>query len=240
MTSFPATSPWKAFSFDVSATFSYTTLSSQVYLQGSYATDHRFALTAELYNFVADEISDVFFEIFSETLTLPDFDVQVGSAILSIESGRGLSISLLDVNIAGYTAPSIKVAFTSSGASLSGILSSTTITFGDVELHDGLIELRFWPSTKKKNVDIMLHGRLDFLDLTLGAVVHLYPDEGGVDWAIVADLNGPSQPFILSDVIPEVKGSFLDFSLKGAVFFAASKGDLQVCQSYPGYHVQKG
>ncbi|KAF8557569.1 hypothetical protein OG21DRAFT_277948 [Imleria badia] len=136
----------------------------------------------------------------------------------------------------------MEVAFTSSGASLSGALSSSTVTFGDVELRDGLMELTFWSSGRKKNVDIMLRGKLgvDFLGSTLGAVVHLYPGEGGVEWAIVADLNASSRPFDLSDAVPEVKGGFLDFSLKNAVFIAASKDDPPVSESFPGYRVRKG
>ncbi|KAF8122693.1 hypothetical protein EV363DRAFT_1553609, partial [Boletus edulis] len=239
-TTFSTTSPWKSFSFDVSATFSY--MSSQAYLLGSYAAGGHFSLTAELDNFGTDEISDLFFAIFSNSLTLPDFDVHVGSAIVSIVSGQGLSISLLDVNVAGYTAASIEVALSPSGASLSGALTSSTITFGDVELRDALIKLSFWTTGKKKNVEFMLGGTLgvDFLDLMVGAVVHLYPGEGGVEWAVVAELDAPSRPFSLSDVVPAVKDSFVDFSLRNAVFIAASKDDPLVSQSFPGYQVQKG
>ncbi|KAF8434528.1 hypothetical protein L210DRAFT_3410298 [Boletus edulis BED1] len=239
-TTFSTTSPWKSFSFDVSATFSY--MSSQAYLRGSYAAGGHFSLTAELDNFGTDEISDLFFAIFSDSLTLPDFDVHVGSAILSIVSGQGLTISLLDVNVAGYTAASIEVALSPSGASLSGALSSSTITFGDVELRDALIKLSFWITGKKKNVEFILGGTLgvDFLDLTVGAIVHLYPGEGGVEWAVVAVLNAPSRPFALSDVVPAVQDSFVDFSLRNAVFIAASKDDPLVGQSFPGYPVRKG
>ena len=217
-------------------------MSSQAYLQGSYAAGGHFALTAELDNFGTDEISDMYFAIFSDTLTLPDFDVHVGSAILSIVSGQGLSISLRDVNVAGYASTSVEAAFTSLGVSLSGALSNSTITLGDVELRGALLKLSFWSSGKKKNVDIMLGGTLgvEFLDLTLAAVVHLYPGQDGVNWAIVAELDAPNRPFALSDAVPEVKGSFVNFSLTKAVFIAASEDDPLVSDSFPEYRVRKG
>ena len=239
-TTFSATSPWKTFEFDVSTTFSY--MSSRAYLKGSYAAGGHFTLTAELDNFGVDEINDVFVEVFNDTLLLPDFDVHVGSAILSIVSGQGLSISLRNVDIAGYTALSVDVSLSSSGASLSGALSNSTITFGDVQLRDAAIQLAFWSNGKKKNAEVMLSGTLgvDFLDITVAAAVHIYTGQGRVEWTVVAELNAEGEPFSISDVVPEIKDSFLDFSLKNAVITAASKDDPLVSQSFPGYVVHKG
>lgn len=184
----------------------------------------------------------MFVEIFNDTLTLPDFDVHVGSAILSIASGKGLSISLVDVNVAGYTATSTEVVLTSSGASLSGALSSSTIALGDVEVHDASIQLAFWSSGKKKDADIMLSGSLgvDFLDPAIRATVHLYPNEDGVEWAVVAELHEPGKSFALSDAITDLKDTFLDLPLRNAVFIAVSKDGLPVNQLFPAYHVRKG
>lgn len=217
-------------------------MSSRAYLKGSYAAGGHFTLTAELDNFGVDEINDVFVEVFNDTLLLPDFDVHVGSAILSIVSGQGLSISLRNVDIAGYTALSVDVSLSSSGASLSGALSNSTITFGDVQLRDAAIQLAFWSNGKKKNAEVMLSGTLgvDFLDITVAAAVHIYTGQGRVEWTVVAELNAEGEPFSISDVVPEIKDSFLDFSLKNAVITAASKDDPLVSQSFPGYVVHKG
>ncbi|KAJ7911531.1 hypothetical protein B0H13DRAFT_1614506 [Mycena leptocephala] len=232
-TSFSISSPWSSFAFDVSATFSY--LTSQAVLQGAYASGGHFALTAQVDDFGTREIDAIFFTLFSDSLTLPEFDVKIGSAVLSIVSGEGLSVVLRDIDIAGHTAIDVAASFTPSGVSLSGALSSKEITFGDVAIRDAVLEVSFW--TSQKQVDLMLGGTLEveFLDLTVRAAVHLYPGQGGVEWAVVAELDSPKRSCALSDVVSEIKGTFLDFSLKNAVLIAASKDDSPIGNAYPEY-----
>lgn len=217
-------------------------MGSHAYLQGSYASGGHFALTTQLDDFGLDEINHLFISLFSDTLTLPECDIHIGSASLSVVSGQGLSISLREVMIAGYTAPEVLLSFSSSGASLSGALSGNIIRFDDVELRDAMFQLAFWSSGKGKKADIMLTGTLgvEFLDLSVSAAVHLYPGDHGVEWAIVAALRAPEKPFSISNVVPEIGDTFLDFSLRNAVFIAASNDDLLIGQAYAEYHIRQG
>lgn len=168
--------------------------------------------------------------------------MHIGSAILSIVSGKGLSISLLDVDIAGYAALDVNLTFTISGASFAGALSSQMISFGDVGLRNAVLQVAFWSSNNKKQVDLMLGGTLavEFLDIEVKAAVHLYPGEDGVAWAVLAELDSTRGSFAISDVVPDLKDTFLDFSLKNALFAAASQDDLSINQAFPGYHIRQG
>jgi hypothetical protein len=234
--------PWSSFNFEVSATFSY--LTSLAVLEGSYSSSGHFSLRAEFDNFGIREIDAIFFTLFSNSLTLPEFDVHVGSAVLSVVSGDGLSVSLRNVDVAGYDAADVTASFTLSGVSLSGTLSSNTVlTFGDAEIRNAVLQVSFWTSQKQKQVDVMLGGTLavDFLDFTVTAAVHLYPGSGGIEWAVVAELDSQEHSIALSDVVSVIKkGSFLDLSLKNIVFMAASSDDPLISRSYPGYTVRRG
>ncbi|KAF9463146.1 hypothetical protein BDZ94DRAFT_1322048 [Collybia nuda] len=238
--SFPSSKPWRSFAFDVSATFWY--LTSPVSLMGSYASDGQFSLTAGFDKFGTEEIDSIFSTLFSDSLSLPDFAVEIGSASLSVVSGTGLSVSLFDVVIADYTARKITVTFNTSGASLSGALSSKLLPFGEVGLRNGVVQLAFWSSNKKKQVEFMLGGLLtvDFLGVDVKAVVHLYPIRGGFAWAVLAELAASQQPFAISDVVRDIKDSFLDFSLKNVLFIATPQDNLAVENLYPEYRIRKG
>lgn len=239
-TTFATTSPWKSFAFDISATLSY--LSSQAYLRGSYASGGQFALTAQLDNFGVDEIHQLFITLFNDTLALPSWDLNFESATLSIVSGQGFTLSLHNVVVAGYAALEVQVAFTSTGVSFSGALSESEIKLGDVAIKNAVIQLAFWSSQKGKAAEVMLAGTLgvDFLSATISAAVHLYPSDKGVEWAVVAELKASQRPFAIADIVSDLKGTFLDFSLADAVFITASKDDPLIGQLYPQYHVQQG
>ncbi|KAJ7364477.1 hypothetical protein DFH08DRAFT_930390 [Mycena albidolilacea] len=205
-TSLSMSAPWSSFNFDVSATFSY--LTSLAVLGGSYSSSGHFSLRAEFDNFGIREIDALFFTLFSNSLTLPEFDVHVGSAVLLVVSGDGLSVSLRKVNVAGYDAADVTASFTLSGVSLSGTLSSNTVlTFGDAEIRNAVLQVSFWTSQKQKQVDVMLGGTLavDFLDFTVTAAVHLYPGSGGIEWAVVAELDSEEHSIALSDVVSVIK-----------------------------------
>lgn len=157
-------------------------------------------------------------------------------------SGEGLSISLRNVVVSGHTAFDVSASVTASGVFLSGALSSKAIEFGDVTVQDAALQLSLWSSQRKKKVDLMIAGTLsvDILDYTVQCAVHLYPGQSGFEWAIVAELDSPKRPLSISDVVPEIKDSFLDFSLKSVVLIASSHDEPLLGSSYPRYTISKG
>ncbi|KAJ7831045.1 hypothetical protein B0H14DRAFT_3714131, partial [Mycena olivaceomarginata] len=232
--------PWDSVALEVSATFWY--LDSSAVFEGSYTPCGQFALKAELNDFGTRDIDNIFFTLFDDSLTLPEFNVHVGSAVLTVVSGTELSISLRDVRVSDYTAVDVAAAFTTSGVALSGALCSKEIAFGDILLHDAMLELFLWTSRRKKQAEITLRGTVvvKSLGMTVGAAVHLYPGHDGFEWTVVAELSAAERSLGLSEVISEVKNTPLDFPLQNAVFMAASKDDPVIARSYPNYSVREG
>ena len=241
-TSLSITEPWNSFEFDVSAAFQYK--STGAIFSGSYASGGAFELTATLQKFDVNSISHLFDFISRNTISIPEVDIKVGSATISISSGKALSIDLQNVEIAGHTAVNASLAINPTGVLLRGDLDSNAITFGDVELKKAFLQVRFETSDSGKKTDLIIGGEVAFSGLTFDAAVHLYPaagDSKGIEWTILAALTAGDNSLALSRVVSEVKGTFLDLSLRQVVFVAASRDDPSIGQMIAsGYSFHQG
>ncbi|PVF94618.1 hypothetical protein CPB86DRAFT_712792 [Serendipita vermifera] len=126
-TALPFESPWETFSMDVSAELGYNMTS--IVLEGSYAAGGEFSLRAQVDNFDMNTVSDLFESMTHDSVSIPDIDVKIASASMSISSGTGLEIKLQDVNIAGHTSANATLAINSTNVLLRGDLTSDVIAF---------------------------------------------------------------------------------------------------------------
>ncbi|KAF8228134.1 hypothetical protein L208DRAFT_1293165 [Tricholoma matsutake] len=221
--SFSVASPWKSLAFEVSATFQYK-LTSAILL-GSFAIGGPFELTAMLQNIDAIFVNDVFELISCEMLTLPEFDLKIESAVISIASGVGLSINLTNIAVAGYQVANAMLTISSTGVVLFGKLTGQVLEFDEVEIRDPFLKIAFASSGSQKKSDVMVGGVVDFLHLRLTVAAHLYRWAGRTEWAILAELSAQDETLALSKIVPDVKDTFLDLALKNVLFVVASQDD---------------
>ncbi|PVF92097.1 hypothetical protein CPB86DRAFT_239611 [Serendipita vermifera] len=243
-TALPLKSPWKTFSFDVSADLSYNM--TNITLAGSYAAGGEYSLRAQVDNFDMNMVSDLFESMIPDFIDIPDIDVKIGSASLSIASGTGLEIKLQDVNIAGHTSANATLAINPTSILLRGDLTSDVIEFGEVQLRKAYLQVKLdsGKSTHGKRVDTIVGGEVEFAGLAFEAAVHLYPSQGekkGTEWTVLAALTSGNDTFALSKISSELDGTPFDLALSQVVFVAASKDDPGLGQMITsGYTFQQG
>ncbi|PVF91963.1 hypothetical protein CPB86DRAFT_718410 [Serendipita vermifera] len=243
-TALPLQSPWKSFSMDVSAEFAHEMTS--IILEGSYAAGGEFSLRAEVDNFDMNTVSDMFESMTHDSVNLPDIDIKIASASLSIASGTGLEIKLQDVNIAGHTSVNAILAINPTGILLLGDLTSDVIGFGEVQLRKAYLQVKLdsGKSIHGKRVDTIIGGEVDFAGIRFEAAVYLYPsqdDRKGIEWTVLAALTSGNDTFALSKIAPELDGTPFDLALSQVVFVAASKDDPALGQMITsGYTFQQG
>ncbi|PVF92098.1 hypothetical protein CPB86DRAFT_844605 [Serendipita vermifera] len=243
-TALPLQSPWESFSMDVSAEFAHEMTS--IVLEGSYAAGGEFSLRAEVDNFDMNTVSDVFESMTHDSVNIPDIDIKIASASLSIASGTGLEIKLKDVNVAGHTSANATLAINSTNVLIRGDLTSDVIAFGDVQVRKAYLQVKLesGKSTHGKRVDTIVGGEVEFVGLTFEAAVHLYPssDENkGTEWTVLAALTSGNDTFALSKIASELDGTPFNLALSQVVFVAASKDDPDLGQMITsGYTFQQG
>ncbi|CUA71097.1 ABC transporter G family member 18 [Rhizoctonia solani] len=224
--SFALSSPWKSLNFDVSADLMYQDLSTT--LQGSFSPHDAFNLKAPIRDFSVKTINTLFKLISDGELSLPEIDVSIGSANLSITSENGFKISIEKVAIGDYTSLDADLIITSHNAALHGKLTNDTVQFGDVELKEAFLQITFEKKGSEKSTDLTLEGQVAFSTLVFQAAVHLYtsPDNPkSLEWTVLASLTVQNDALPLSKVVPELHGTPFDLALTQAVFVAASKDD---------------
>ena len=118
-------SPMKTFNFNVSATFQnrFTT----TVFTGSYAAGGAFSLSAVFTDFDLTSVFDIFESLTGATLAMPDIDVNIGAATVSIASGTGLTIDLQNVEIEGHTAANATLVISTTGVSIKGDITSSGV-----------------------------------------------------------------------------------------------------------------
>lgn len=213
----------KTFDFEVSATFQnrFTT----AVFTGSYAAGGAFSLSAVFSNFDLGSVFDIFESLTGASLAIPDVDVKIGSASITVASETGLTINLEDVEIEGHTAANATLIISANGVTIRGdVTSSNAISFGEVELTKAFVEVTLQKGAEGSSV--ALGGEIEFEGLTLDAVVHLYKgNDSKTQWTAFASLTAPGDTLAFSKLVPALKGSFLDLALSQAVFVAASQND---------------
>lgn len=182
-----------------------------------------------IYNVRFDTIEALFERVSKNSLSLPDVDITIGTARLSIASGKGLDIALDKVAIGDYTSVNAGLTITSHNVTLRGDLTSDVIHFGEVELKRAFLQVTLEGKGNGKNADVIVGGEVAFSTLTFDVAVHLYrsPDAAKktLEWTVLAALTVGDTSLALSKIVPEVKGTALDLALTQAVFVAASRDD---------------
>ncbi len=182
-----------------------------------------------IHNVRFDTIEALFERISKSKLSLPDVDITIGSARLSISSDKGLDIALDKVVIGDYTSVNAGLTITSHNVTLRGDLTSDVIHFGEVELKRAFLQVTLEGKGNGKNTDVIVGGEVAFSSLTFDVAAHLYrsPDstKKTLEWTVLAALTVGDTSLALSKIVPEVRGTALDLALTQAVFVAASRDD---------------
>ncbi|TBU56241.1 hypothetical protein BD310DRAFT_931958 [Dichomitus squalens] len=226
-TSFAVSSPWKSLTFGVSADLMYEDISTT--FQGSYTPRGSFELNASIRHVTVKTIDTLFRRVSHGDLSLPDLDVTIGAASLSISSGNGLSISLDSVTIGDYTSLDAGLTITPHNVVIRGDLTTDAVQFGDIELKRAFLQVTFEAKGNGKTTDLILGGEVAFSTLLFDAAVHLYRSPDGskksLEWTVLAALTATDEAWQLSKVVPEIEGTPFDLALTQVVFVAASKDD---------------
>ena len=231
--------PMQTFEFEVSATFQYK-MTTAIFM-GSYSAGGDFSISAIINDFSIMSVFEIFESLTGTYLALPDVDITIGSASVTVASGTGLVIQLQDVQIDGHIAANASLDIGPSGVIIRGdVSSSESITFGDVELKKAFIEIDLVQGAEGSGV--MIGGEVAFEGLTFDALVHLYKgDAGSLQWTVFASLTASNDSLALSKLVPELHGTFLDLALTQVVFAAASQDDPVVSsQTVIPYKLHKG
>lgn len=181
-----------------------------------------------IHNVRFDTIEALFERISNNKLSLPDVDITIGTARLSISSDKGLDIALDKVVIGDYTSVNAGLTITSHNVTLRGDLTSDVIHFGEVELKRAFLQVTLEGKGNGKNTDVIVGGEVAFSSLTFDVAAHLYrsPDSTKtLEWTVLAALTIGDTSLALSKIVPEVQGTALDLALTQAVFVAASRDD---------------
>jgi hypothetical protein len=235
-------SPWASLVLDVSASVRHK--GTRIDFRGSYAPGGAFALEATVERFDVDSIRDIFDALHGTSFSVPDIDLSIESASISIVSGEGLTIVLNKVKLAGHTAASAVLSVGQHGVMIRGDLEGE-IGFGDVELKRAYIQLYF-PSSHNRSThgpDAIVGGQVEISkQLVFDAAVHLYQGAAKrYEWTAVAALTPEGDSWALSKLVPEVHNTPLDLTLTHVVFVAASMDDPElgnmICS---GYAFRKG
>ena len=99
-----------------------------------------FSLSAAFTDFDLTSVFDIFESLTGASLAIPDIDVKIGSASITVASGIGLTIDLKDEEIEGHTAADATLIITGTGVTIRGdVTSSDGISFGDVHLKSAFV-----------------------------------------------------------------------------------------------------
>jgi hypothetical protein len=219
--------PLSTFSFDVEAVMQAD--STIAALAGSYSAGGDFSLTASFDRLEWTGISDIFYELFGDRLTIADLDIGIGGATLTISSQGGFSLQIRDLTIEQYGAVDGTVQFSSNGATVRASIDGDQLWFEDIQIDKAFAQISFTRAESESSTDVMLGGEISWKGFTFDAGVHLYntPGEEGLDWTVFGQFKATQgDGLALASLIPELKDSFLkDITLKGAAFIIASKDD---------------
>ena len=197
--------------------------------QGSFSPKGSFELNASIHDVTIETIDTLFKRISNGSLSLPDVDITIGTASLTISSGGGLDISLDHVTIGDYTSLNAGVTISPHNVVIRGDLTSDVIQFGDVELKRAFLQISLEAKGNEKKNDLIVGGEVAFSTLVFDAVVHLYkspdPSTKSLEWTVLSALTVKDESLALSNVVPEIKGSPFDLALTHVVFVAASRDD---------------
>jgi hypothetical protein len=191
-------------------------------------------------------VADIFEYLTGDVVDIPEIDISIGSATISIASGQGIEINLEDVSIGGHTAANAKLEINSTSVLLRGDLTSDGIEFGDVKLRNAYLQVKLESrgSARGKKVDTIIGGQVEFASLSFEAAVHIYPsasEQGGTEWTVLAALTSDNDTFALSKIASELDGTPFNFALTQVVFVAASKNDPSLGQMITsGYVFHEG
>ena len=219
--------PMQSYDFQVSAKFQWGATSAE--FDGSYASAGKtFSITASMSQVTLESIFDIFEALSDDSIILPEVDVRIDSASLSIASGDGLSISLQNVQVEGHTAGDAQLTLGPNGAVIKGdITSSTSIAFDDIELTKAYISIDLPAKSSGQQPSVMLGGEVSFEGIVFDALVHLYKGDAsakGIQWTVYASLSTISSLSHFKS-LAKLNGSFLDLELTQVVFAAASQDD---------------
>lgn len=197
--------------------------------QGSFSPGGSFELNASIHDVTIETIDTLFRRISSESLSLPDVDVIIGTVSLTVSSGKGLDISLDHVTIGDYTSLNAGLMISPHNIVIRGDLTSDVIQFGDIEVKRAFLQISLEVRGNEKKNDLIVGGEVAFSTLVFDAAVHLYkspdPSAKSLEWTVLAALTVKNESLALSKVVPEIEGSPFDLALTHAVFVSASRDD---------------
>ncbi|KEP51319.1 hypothetical protein V565_063650 [Rhizoctonia solani 123E] len=226
-TSFALSSPWNSLTFNVSANLNYEDVSTTFH--GTYSPRGTFDLQAPIHNVTLETINTLFRLVSHDDLALPDVDISIGTASLTLSSGSRFSIAFDHVTIGDYTSLDPSLAITPNNATLRGNLTTNVVQFGEIELKDPFLQVTFEKKDSSKTTDVIIGGNVTFSTLNFPAAVYLYksPDLSAqsLEWTVLAALTVGNDALALSKVVPEVEGTAFDLALTHTVFVAASRDD---------------
>ncbi|KAJ8064931.1 hypothetical protein OCU04_007235 [Sclerotinia nivalis] len=124
--------PLQSLMFQVSATFEIG--DTHVTLGGLYSTDGNFELSATLMNLDFHGLSAIFNHFFDDDLEMPEIDLFLGEATITISKHSGFSLVIHDLKIGEHTATDATVEIGSAGVLLRADLDGDILKINDFEI----------------------------------------------------------------------------------------------------------
>ncbi|KAF7302282.1 FAD-binding PCMH-type domain-containing protein [Mycena indigotica] len=232
--------PMKTFSFNVSAGLSIGGIS--VDLIGYYNADKSFSMSASLTNFGTKGLSDLYSQLYGRPVSLPQLNVDIGNATLTIASGRIFNLVVHDISVEHYFGVNAEVQFSSAGIVLKANMTDNgsgekTLKLSEIEIKKVYIQVSFRAGPNSSS-SVILGGELRWESFTLDAGVHIYrpailsasqPQASSLQWTVFADFvtdHNAKKGMALSSLVPELEDTFLgDVALEDAALIIASQDD---------------
>ncbi|KAI9649435.1 hypothetical protein NHQ30_002011 [Ciborinia camelliae] len=248
---FDVHAPLQTLMFQVSATFEIG--DTHVTLGGLYSTDGNFELSATLRDLDFHGLSAIFSHFFDDDLDMPEIDLFLGEATITISKHSGFSLVIHDLAIGDHTAADAVVEIGSAGVLLRADLDGDILNINDVEIKRAFVEMNFQRQGKNgrkspSKTSVMFGGDVHWEGHNIDVGVHVYQspeaDKNNLEYTIIGSFKTEpgveGLPFVR--LVPELKGSFLeDVTLQNAALVIASRDDTALgAMNKANFPIQKG
>ena len=217
-------------------------------LEGSYSTAGDYSLTAYFGDLNVQGLVDLFVHFFDEEINLPDFDIHIGSATLTVAKDTGFELIVHDLRIGEHTATNGAVSIGSAGVNLKASITGNIINIEGVEIKNAFFDLSFGRKSAGTKTSVQFGGEVDWEGHQFDVAAHIYkgPDNEGskLEYTVLGQFKTlkADEPLPFTTLVPALEDTFMkDIALREAALIIASREDTGISALTPvQYPIKKG
>ena len=219
-----------------------------VVLEGHYSTVGNYKLSAFFGQLDVKGLMDLFVHFFNEEVLMPDIDIFLGSATLTVEKDAGFALLVHDLRIGDHTATDGTVTFGSAGLHLKARIAGDVLDINEMQVKNAFAELVFGRKSAGTKTSVSFGGEVEWEGHQFDVAVHVYrdADENGskLEYTIFGHFqtvqSGAPLPF--TTLVPALEDTFMkDIGLREAALVIASRDEADLSElTHLQFPIKKG